>query len=112
MTIYEDENIVVKPSPIEGYGVFAKRAFKAEETVLTWHPTRLTEQELLAVPNDQKRYINKLADGTLVLMNVPERYVNSSNVPNTKMVKDGDVAIRDIQEGEEITSNYDFDQMA
>ncbi|HEX8946770.1 MAG TPA: SET domain-containing protein [Candidatus Paceibacterota bacterium] len=109
MTIYEDENVVVRPSPIEGYGLFAKRAFKSGEIVLKWHPTKLTEEESLSIPEDQKRYINKLADGTSVLMSIPERYVNSSNTPNTRVIEASDVAIRDIQEGEEITSHYKFE---
>ncbi len=108
MTIYEDENVAVRPSPIEGYGLFAKRAFKSGEIVLKWRSTKLTEEELLSIPEDQKRYINKLAGGP-VLMNIPERYVNSSDTPNTHVIEASDVAIRDIQEGEEITSPYEFE---
>lgn len=106
--MYEDENLVVKPSAIEGYGLFAKRNFKNGETVLSWRPTKLADSESLSIPEEQKKYLNKLTDGTTVLMNVPERYVNSSKTPNTRMVGESDVAIRDIQEGEEITSHYDF----
>jgi SET domain-containing protein len=106
MIIYEDDNIIVKPSAIEGFGVFAKRKFKKGEIVLVWHPTILTKEELSNVPEDQKRYINTLEDGTSVLMNIPERYINSSDKPNTRVVETTDVAARDILVGEEITSNY------
>lgn len=108
MNIYEDESFIVKPSLIEGYGVFAKRNFKNGETVLSWRPTKLSDSELLSIPEDQKGFLEKLADGTTVLMNAPERYVNSSETPNTRVAGESDVAIRDIQEGEEITSHYDF----
>jgi len=107
-TIYEDDNVIVKPSTIEGFGVFAKREFKKGEIVLVWHPTTLTEEKLSIISEDQKRYINTLEDGTSVLMNIPERYINSSNQPNTHVIKATDVAARDILIGEEITSNYTF----
>jgi hypothetical protein len=41
-------------------------------------------------------------------MNIPERYVNSSDKPNTHVVGVADVAIQDIPINEEITSNYKF----
>jgi SET domain-containing protein len=106
MIIYEDDNVIVKPSAIEGLGVFAKREFKKGEVVLMWHPTMLTEEELHNIPEDQKKYINTLEDGTSVLMNIPERYTNSSDNPNTHVVGIADVAIQDIPIDEEITSNY------
>lgn len=108
MTIYEDDNVIVRPSTIEGFGVFAKREFKKEEVVLVWHPTILTEEKLSNIFGDQRRYINTLEDGTSVLMNIPERYINSSSKANTHTVGATDVAIRDILINEEITSNYTF----
>jgi uncharacterized protein len=93
MTMYEDNNVIVKPSTIEGFGVFAKREFKKGEVVLVWHPTTLTKEELSNIPEDQKRYINTLEDGTSVLMNIPERYINSSDKPNTHTVGTTDVAV-------------------
>lgn len=106
MIIYEDDNVIVKPSTIEGFGLFAKREFKKGEVVLVWHPTILTKEKLNNMPEDQKRYINILENGTSVLMNVPERYVNSSDKPNIHTVGTTDVAVRDIKINEEITSNY------
>lgn len=106
MNVYEDDNFIVKPSPIEGLGLFAKRTFKKGDRVLSWHPKELTEDELKNISSDQKRYLNKLENGTEVLMQIPERYANHSDDPNTRMVGESDVAIRDIQEGEEITSSY------
>jgi len=104
--MYEDENVAVRPSSIEGLGLFAKRTFKTGETILIWHPKRLSKEEAAKVPEEQKRYLDILEDGTGRLMQIPERYVNHSEDPNTKMVGESDVAIRDIQIGEEITGNY------
>lgn len=108
MIIYEDENVIVKPSVIEGYGLFAKRLFKSGETILRWNPTKLNKEELLSISQDQKRYVNKLSNGVSVLMNIPERYINSSDTPNVRSTDDGDIAIKDIQIGEEITTNYNL----
>jgi SET domain-containing protein len=108
MIIYEDDKVIVKPSTIEGFGVFAKSRFNKGEVVLVWHPRILNKEKLDIVPEDQKKYINTLEDGTSVLMNIPERYINSSDNPNTHTIGLADVAIRIILIGEEITSNYSF----
>lgn len=57
------------------------------------------------LPSDL-RYLGTLDDGTRVIMQPPERFVNSSDCPNTKTVGESDVALRTIMEGEELTSNY------
>ena len=57
------------------------------------------------LPSDL-RYLGTLDDGTRVLMQPPERFVNSSDCPNTKTVGESDVALRTIMAGEELTSNY------
>jgi len=108
MSIYEDKNIIVAPSQIEGFGVFAKRSFKKGEVVLKWHPKILTQDEEKAIPIEDKRYLNKLKTGQTMLMQIPERYVNHSDNPNTSVIDDADVAIKNINVGEEITSNYPF----
>lgn len=110
MKIYEDENIFVAPSPIEGLGVFAKRMFKKGEVVLHWNPKRLSEDEIESVSEEERRYINKLEDGSSVLMQVPEKYVNHSDQPNTRAEGESDIATKDISEGEEITSSYKFER--
>ena len=57
------------------------------------------------LPSDL-RYLGTLDDGTRVLMQPPERFVNSSDCPNTKTIGKSDVAVRAITEGEELTSKY------
>ncbi len=110
MPIYEDKNIIVAPSPIEGFGVFANRPFKKGEVVLKWYPKTLSQEEEKAIAVEDKRYLNKLKTGQTILMQIPERYVNSSDNPNTKVVDNTDVALRDIEVGEEITSKYPFEK--
>ena len=43
--IYEDDDLIARPSTIEGLGLFAKRSFTAREVVLAWKPKVLTEEE-------------------------------------------------------------------
>ena len=44
-SIYEDDDVIARPSRIEGIGLFAKRRFEAGEVVLTWTPHVLTEDQ-------------------------------------------------------------------
>ena len=68
----------------------------------------LSKDELKKVPESKKKYVfyNK---GKVVYMQPPERYVNHSCNANTKILNSCDVAIRDIKNGEEITSDYSED---
>ncbi len=103
---FENEDFIVKPSQIHGLGLFAKRKFRKEEVVLRWNPVRLSGDGLKKIPDNQKRYLNTSEDGAILLMQAPERFVNHSEHPNTQTVGETDVALRDIEIGEEITSSY------
>jgi SET domain-containing protein len=104
---FENNDILVKPSKIDGFGVFAKRDFTAGEVVLTWNPVRsLSETEILNTSLEEKKYISRLGNGTYVIIGIPGRYVNHSCDPNTKSEQGKDVAIKDITKGEEITADY------
>ncbi len=96
----------VRESPIEGKGVFALRDFKEGERVVKWERKELSPEELEALStHDRDRYVS-LKDGKYLLSGEPMRYVNHSCNPNTKPKDNADVAVRDIEAGEEITSTY------
>jgi len=100
-------NIEVKKSKIHGKGVFAKRNFEKGEVVLKWNPKKLSLKKGESPTKEQKKNtISK--QGKYYLMQPPERYVNHSCEPNTKMNinKFKDIAIKSIKKGEEITSSY------
>ncbi len=100
-------DIEVRESLIEGKGVFALRDFKKGERVLEWGERKvLTDEEFAAMSEDERRRYTSLVNGKHLLSGEPMRYVNHSCNPNTKAEDDGDVAIRDIAAGEEITSSY------
>ena len=77
-------SVVFMPSVIEGTGVFAMQPFASGELIA---PARI---------GDKRTPVG--------------RFTNHSSAPNAKMQRDGErinaVALRDIQEGEEITVNY------
>ena len=98
-------NILVKKSKIEGKGVFADRDFKKGEIVLIWHPKSLTKFEFDNLSDSESKYRHKEGD-SYSIMQPPERYVNHSCDPNTMPDDSSDIAIRDIKQGEEITSDY------
>lgn len=100
------EGIEVRNSEIEGKGIFAIRDFKQGERVVEWDRKELTEEEYQALSaEDIERYVS-LKEGKHLLSMEPMRYVNHSCNPNTQPIDNGDVAIRDIKAGEEITSSY------
>ncbi len=58
MLIYM-KDIIIKKSKIEGLGVFANRNFKKGETVLKWHPKKLSKKDIKKLSKKDKNYIAK-----------------------------------------------------
>ncbi len=101
-------DVAVQKSKIHGKGVFASRDFRKGEVVITWSDcsTELTQQEMEQLPPSQKRYVSCHSRGRWVLFRSPGKFVNHSCEPNTRAIDGCDVAVRDIQKGEEITADY------
>ena len=99
-------DVVIKKSKIDNRGVFTKRDFKKGEIVLKWNPKKLTKLEASKLTTKQKHYLYQ-EKNNYFLMQTPEKYVNHSCDANTTPKNQYDVAIRNIKNGEEITSNYD-----
>lgn len=100
--------VVIKKSKISGLGVFANKYFAKGETVVVWHPQKLTEKQLSKIDSAEKHFVYKVDSGYL-FMQKPERYVNHSCDANTMAIDQKDVAIRGIKKGEEITGDYSND---
>lgn len=98
-------DVKVKKSTINQKGVFALRQFQKGETVLKWHPKILNRTEFKNLKESQKHYLYKFGQ-KYFLMQAPEKYVNHSCEPNTEVKNTSDIAIRNINKGEEITSDY------
>jgi hypothetical protein len=102
-------NVCVRPSPIHGLGVFTTRRIDAGETVLVIDDSRTVDAEHPLRPElgEYPDHCDYLAHGRVVLMQSPERHINSSCDPNTYVRWLDDerhvVARRRLQHGEEIS---------
>lgn len=104
-------DLEVRESKIEGKGVFALRDFRKGERVVEWGKRKeLTQAELQSLSEDMRMRYTSTVGGKKLLSGEPMRFVNHSCNPNTNPKDNGDVALRDIRPGEEITSQYkDFE---
>ncbi len=105
-------DVVVRESGIHGIGAFASRPFRAGETVLIIDDSRIVDEAHPLRPEfgENSWHCDYLAGGVVVLMQQPERHINSSCNPNT-FVKTIDgrrhvIALRDIPADGEITYAY------
>jgi len=105
-------DVTVALSLVDGLGVFAAREFEAGETVLFIDDSRVvdTAHPLRPELGENEVHCDYLARGKVVLMQPPERCINSSCDPNTyvKTIEGHRrvLARRPIRTGEEITYDY------
>lgn len=98
--------MIIKKSKISGKGLFAGRDFKKGELILKWNPRILKKSELKTISKDEEKYVWRAAENEYVFMQPPERFVNHSCNSNLTVRKRCEYAKRDIEAGEELTSNY------
>jgi hypothetical protein len=104
--------VAVTQSQIHGIGVIALRDFAPGATVLVIDDTRVVDVEHPLRPElgEYEYHCDYLAGGLVVLMQPPERHINSSCDPNTYVKTIAGLrhvlARRLIRAGEEITYDY------
>lgn len=104
----------VKHSEVDGYGLFAAEFIP--EGATTWErdpefDVAYHQKDLDKQPDFIKELISKYSyfdsdSGLFILCADNQRYINHSENPNIKSTPHKDVAMRDIQAGEELTCNY------
>lgn len=104
------QNVIVKNSKIQGRGVYTSKNFKTGEIVL-----EIDDSHVVTDPNtltkEQNEYdCDYLANGKVILMQEPEKFINHSCDPST-YVKTIDgirkvIVMHDIKIGDEITFDY------
>jgi len=106
-------DVIIGKGNLAGKGVYANRDFKKGEVVIKYNLKPLTEEEFESLPESEKMFTH-IHWGQINLYSEPERYVNHSDNPNTyqDLVKQCDIALRDIKKGEEITSDATKDDIA
>ncbi len=107
-------NVVVKKSKIQGKGVFAARNFKKGEVVIRWSTCSkvLSKEQLAKLPLSKKKCTSYFKNGKYILFSSLGKYVNHSCNSNTKAKNGGDVAVRAIRKGEEITADYVLEKVS
>lgn len=106
-------DIEVKPSAIQGLGIFARRAYRAGEHIRRINVVREITAEA-PIREELGERIDHCAypDGKVVLFGFPDRHINHSCDPNSFELFEGDVsylvARRDISAGEEISCDYNI----
>lgn len=105
--------IIIGPGELDEKGVYANRDFKKGEVVIQYHLTEITEEQYQALPEKEKMFTHSHW-GKVKLYSVPERYVNHSDHPNTyqDLIKQCDIALRDIKKGEMITGDATKDDIS
>jgi hypothetical protein len=104
------ENIVVKESRISGKGGFSSRSFRKGEVILEMDDSHVVTDPSTLTKEQHEFELDYLADGKIVVMQAPERYINHSCDPNSYVKTVNGVrmvfAMRDIEKGEEIVGDY------
>ncbi len=101
---------VVKSSSIQGLGVYANQALDAGNVILEIDDSHIVTDESLLTEQQQQFDCDYLANGKIILMQEPEKFINHSCEP-TSYAKTFDgvrqvLAIKNIRVGEEITFDY------
>jgi len=104
------KNVVVKESRISGKGVFSNRSFRKGEVILEMDDSHVVTDSSKLTKEQHEFELDYLADGKIVVMQAPERYINHSCDPNSYVKTIRGIrkafAMRDIQKGEEIVGDY------
>ena len=105
-------NITIGKGNLAGKGVYAAKDFKKGEVVIQYQLKALTEKEYDKLKQSERTFVHK-HKGQIYLYSKPERFVNHSSTPNTyqNLDKKQDIALREIQKGEMITTNAKKDDI-
>ncbi len=102
-------DVLLKKSTIgqfeDGLGVFANRDFRRGEIVVKWNLKTLTQEDFQKLSDSEKNNFCYKRNGIIYLYPEPERHINRSPHPNVfaDFEIGADIALRDIQKGEELS---------
>lgn len=104
-------DVEARPSPIEGLGLFALRAFRAGDRIRRINVVReITPEAPLREELGERADHCDYPDGKMVLLGHPDRCINHSCDPNAYVLYEADgcyfVARRDVGGSDEITCDY------
>jgi SET domain-containing protein len=104
---------VVRPSAIEGLGLFAAEPIPAGALVAAWDERfdrAFAAEEIAALPPPEREHLERFGwrgpDGRVRAAMSNSRFINHSPAPNLVCVDGASYAARDIAAGEELTEDY------
>lgn len=104
------KDVCVKESKIHGKGVFATKDFKRDESILDVDDSHVVTDTSKLTKENYDFDLDFLANGKIIWMQPPEKYINHSCSPNVYFKKFGSVrkvyAMRDIPKGKELVCDY------
>jgi SET domain-containing protein len=104
------KSVAVKGSKIHGKGVFAIKDFKKHEPLLNVDDSQIVTDTSKLTKDNYDSDLDFLANGKMIWMQPPEKYINHSCDPNVYFKTIGDIrkvyAMRDILKGDELVSDY------
>jgi SET domain-containing protein len=105
-------DVYIGSGKLDDKGVYADRKFNKGEVVIKYNLKPLSEDEYKQLPDQEIKFVHS-HHGKLFLYSEPERYVNHSDTPNTYQDLENhcDIALRDIEKGEEITTDSNKDDI-
>ena len=105
-------DVLIGKGKLADKGVYAARDFKQGEVVVQYHLKPLTKEEYENLSESEKMFTHSY-HGQIFLYQEPERYVNHSESPNTYQdhTQKVDIALRDIKQGEMITTDATKDDV-
>jgi len=104
------KNVVVKKSATGGKGVFSNRSYTKGDVILEIDDSHVVVDPSALTKEQYEFELDFLANGKIVIMHAPERYINHSCNPNAYVKTVNGVrkvfAMRDILKGEELVFDY------
>jgi hypothetical protein len=104
------EDVVVRESRINGKGVFSARSFKKDEEILDIDDSHVVIDPSTLTKEQHEFELDYLANGKIIVMQTPEKYINHSCDPNLYIKTVRGVrkvfAMRNILKGEELVFDY------
>lgn len=106
------KNVTIGIGNLAGKGIYANRPFRKGEIVIQYNLKLLGDDEFENLPKSEKEFVHTHWN-QYYLYSEPERYVNHSTDPNTyqDLEKQCDIALRDIEKGEMITTDATKDDI-
>jgi len=104
--------VIIGKGEIFEKGVYAGKDFKKDEIVIQYNLKKISDDEFKNLSKEEKYSVHTHYNEKY-LYSIPERYVNHSSNPNTiQDIKKGcDIALRDIEKGEQITTDASKDDV-